>query len=108
MLITREMLQQQIDVWNAEERKLVDSLNQLNGAIQSFQGLIAQIDNESGAGEDIPAPVENTEEANGITENGEQTTQRAVGTHRDKVRRAAKAAGESGQANAQVKSKNKT
>lgn len=54
MDITTEALETQIEKWTNEKHQTIAKLNYLEGAIQSYRVLIAQIEN--GADAEIPAP----------------------------------------------------
>ncbi len=91
MEITIETLEAQIEVWanekaqataeidmlNNQKNQTVGKINYLEGSIQSYRVLIAQIEN--GAGADMPAPGNEQEQGNGDTEAHQSAIESEVG-----------------------------
>ena len=66
MEITTAELETQIEQWQNDKNQTLARINYLEGAIQSYRVLIAQIEN--GAGADMPAPGNEQEQGNGDTD----------------------------------------
>lgn len=68
MEVTIDGLQKQIETWQNEKHQHVAKINMLEGAIQSYRVLIAQIENGAGV-DNQPVPDDKQEdETNGIAE----------------------------------------
>ena len=69
MEITTEALAAQIEAWTNDKNQTLAKLNYLEGAIQSYRVLIAQIEN--GAGNITPAPEDEQEQTADAIENSD-------------------------------------